>query len=232
MFKHYDRNTKGRDLIVGDIHGCFSSLGNRLQQIKFNPEVDRLFSVGDLVDRGPESAQVLEMLAKPWFHPIRGNHEQMAIDWVDPSWNMSAGNYAANGGAWNIANSIEEREEIAQAFKELPIAIEIETEHGLVGVVHAGCPCDSWADFRGFLTDSTLTEQSLGALSNYAMWSRERIDKGETDLIDGVRMIFVGHTPVRVSQTLGNHTYIDTGGWMPGWTTGFTIVDAATLLRV
>ena len=64
------------------------------------------------------------------------------------------------------------------------------------------------------------------------MWSRERIDKGETDLIEGVRMIFVGHTPVRVSQTLGNHTYIDTGGWMPGWTTGFTIVDAATLLRV
>jgi len=39
--------------------------------------VDQLFSVGDLVDRGPESHRVLEWLARPWFFAICGNHDFM-----------------------------------------------------------------------------------------------------------------------------------------------------------
>jgi len=40
---------------VGDIDGCFSHLRRSLEAIGFDASVDRLFSVRDLIDRGPES---------------------------------------------------------------------------------------------------------------------------------------------------------------------------------
>ena len=79
VLERYSLNTKGNDYVVGDIHGMFSLLKSELEWIGFNPEVDRLFSVGDNVDRGPESEEVDEWLSKPWFHSVRGNHEDMII---------------------------------------------------------------------------------------------------------------------------------------------------------
>lgn len=74
----YTQNTIGRDFAVGDIHGMFRLLQTELDGIGFDPLVDRLFSVGDLVDRGPDSELALEWIAKPWFHAVQGNHEDMA----------------------------------------------------------------------------------------------------------------------------------------------------------
>ena len=61
----FARNERGRDFAVGDIHGCFSDLARGLKAIGFDEKADRLFSVGDLVDRGPESTHALEWLASP-----------------------------------------------------------------------------------------------------------------------------------------------------------------------
>ncbi|WP_156803421.1 metallophosphoesterase [Frateuria aurantia] len=44
---------------MGEIHGCFSRLEAALALVGFDAGRDRLFAVGDLVDRGPESAEVL-----------------------------------------------------------------------------------------------------------------------------------------------------------------------------
>lgn len=65
LVARFDRNPLGRDLIVGDVHGCFTKLKASLDAVGFNLERDRLFSVGDLVDRGPESDRALEWLAQP-----------------------------------------------------------------------------------------------------------------------------------------------------------------------
>ncbi len=46
----FSRNEIGRDFAVGDIHGCFEHLSRSLKAIDFDEGVDRLFSVGDLVD--------------------------------------------------------------------------------------------------------------------------------------------------------------------------------------
>lgn len=55
ILQRFAVNQSGRDFAVGDIHGCFSKLEAALRRVGFIPEKDRLFSVGDLVDRGPES---------------------------------------------------------------------------------------------------------------------------------------------------------------------------------
>ncbi|WP_194726085.1 metallophosphoesterase [Noviherbaspirillum malthae] len=76
LIQSFTRNTRGRDLIVGDVHGCFSALQAHLDVLGFDPEVERLFCTGDLVDRGAESDLAKEWLSnKPWFYTVRGNHE-------------------------------------------------------------------------------------------------------------------------------------------------------------
>ena len=230
MISRFERNTKGRDLIVGDIHGHFTKLKSALDDVGFDPDAgDRLFSVGDLVDRGPESDDALAWLAKPWFFAVQGNHEDMAIRW--PNGNMDPGNYAVNGGSWNIGNPPELRLEIAEAFRALPIAMEIETVKGVVGVIHAGCPLQSWQDLaRIFDNPHALTRRELGVLIDACMWSRDRITKMDDSIVSGVRAVVVGHTPMERMTSLGNTLFIDTAGWHPRGH-GFTIIDAATLGR-
>ena len=66
--------------VVGDLHGCYTLLMNELEKVSFDPAHDLLISVGDLVDRGAENVECLELITMPWFRAVRGNHEQMMID--------------------------------------------------------------------------------------------------------------------------------------------------------
>ena len=230
LVRRFARNTAGRDLIVGDVHGCFSKLRAALASVGFDPAAgDRLFSVGDLVDRGPECDEVLDWLALPWFFAVRGNHEDMALRW--PNGRMDAGNYAANGGAWNISNPPALQAEIADACAALPVAIELETATGLVGIVHADCPFGGWDDLTFALETPGLSNTRRGSVIDCCLWSRDRITVRNEASVAGVRAVVVGHTPVQQPVVLGNVLHIDTGGWLQGGASSreFTILDAATL---
>lgn len=230
LVKRVSRNPTGRDIIVGDVHGNFTGLKVALADIGFAPEKgDRLFFVGDLVDRGTESLQALDWLACTWVYAVAGNHEDMAIRW--PKGNMDAGNYAANGGAWVIALDRETQLEVAAAFSALPVAIELETAAGLLGIVHAECPLASWCQFTAMLEDPALSSTKRGQLIDMAQWSRERITSGFAGDVSGVRAVVVGHAPLDRMTSLGNTLYIDTMGWRPG-RGYFTLLDAATLKEV
>lgn len=225
LVKRFKKNAIGRDLIIGDIHGCFTKVGAALRAIGFNPDADRLFSVGDLVDRGPESIEALNFLSSGFVHAVSGNHEDMAVRW--PNGNMDPGNYRANGGSWMIALDREMQLEVAATLGALPVAIELETEHGLVGIVHAECPFSSWQDFTQQLEAKVIGAQKLGSIIDAAQWSRNRIQVMDDSMVSGVRAVVVGHTPLERMTSLGNTLFIDTMGWRPEGK--FTILDAATL---
>jgi serine/threonine protein phosphatase 1 len=204
MLKHFPLNEAGRDFVVGDIHGCFAKLQVKLDEIGFDPEKDRLFSVGDLVDRGPESEKALEWLDKPWFHAVRGNHEQMAIDHC--SGLSDAGLYAYNGGAWMLGKTKAEAQQYADAFSALPIAIEVETKDGLVGIVHADPVLKSWTELK-----QALEGPRADQFAQLCIWSRDRASQKDTTEVDGIEAVIVGHTPMQQPISLGNVFYIDTG---------------------
>lgn len=238
LIKRLKRNTKGRDLIVGDVHGNFSKLRAALDAVGFSPDAgDRLISVGDLVDRGPESDDVLDWLREPWFHAVLGNHEDMAISWAEGE--LDPRMYVANGGGWNVANPIDQRNILSSAFAALPIAIEIETDAGLVGVVHATCPAPSWGEFAEALRlleaePALLEGEAAQHLLNMALWSRDRFTRMDDSVVEGVRAVVVGHTPMDAMSALGNTLFIDTGAWLPEERFPgrvFTIIDATTLDR-
>ena len=62
---------------VGDIQGCYIELQQMLEQIRFDPAQDRLWLVGDLVNRGPGSLQVLRLVRSLGDSAITvlGNHD-------------------------------------------------------------------------------------------------------------------------------------------------------------
>jgi len=221
--KRFAANTAGRDFAVGDIHGHFTRLQKALDAVGFDPERDRLFSAGDLVDRGPECRDVLEWLAKSWFHPVRGNHD----DYVCRFDTCDVDNWIYNGGSWFAGLSLFEQKEFAVQFAEIPIAIEVETAGGLVGVVHADCPFPSWDRLRDEL-ESPESKKRLRLVHNTCMWSRKRVEEGDTTPVEGVRALVVGHSPLRSPLVLGNVHHIDTGGWRSDWG-HFTLLDLSTL---
>lgn len=67
------------DLVIGDIHGCWEELQELLQKVGPGA-TDRIVSVGDMVDRGPESRRVLEWFrTTPNAQALMGNHERKHI---------------------------------------------------------------------------------------------------------------------------------------------------------
>ena len=230
--KRYERNTVGRDLVIGDIHGCFTKARAALDSVGFDHTAgDRLFSVGDLVDRGAESADVLWWLDQPWFAAVQGNHEDMAWRWGRQGCAMDVEIYARNGGHWNIAHTPDERLMFSDALGALPLAIEVKTAAGLVGIVHAECPFVSWQQFTAALENPELTAAQRKFVKSSAIWSRDRVETEDTSGVEGVVAVVVGHTPHDAPRWLGNVIYLDTAAWHQGGATNrqFAIYDLATL---
>lgn len=207
----FEKNPVGRDFVVGDIHGMFEHLGVLLGDIDFDGGKDRLFSVGDLVDRGPRSSEALSWLDQPWFHACRGNHEQFAIDSANPE-NLEVW-VQQNGGSWWLELSTEEQEYFRTRFAQMPLALEVETESGLVGIVHADVPpMLTWDRFMDLL--QTFNQDAMF----YAMWSRNRISGNCSALpVQGrVSRVYCGHTPIRETLAFDNVNFIDTGAVYSG----------------
>ena len=76
-----NRAPGGRDIVVGDVHGCFRTLERALGEIAFDPARDRLFGVGDLVNRGPHSADALQWLESRFDAVTLGNHDVAVRSW-------------------------------------------------------------------------------------------------------------------------------------------------------
>src|SRR5260370_27071005 len=62
---------------IGDVHGCYETLRSLLASSGFSPRQDRLWMVGDLVNRGPRSLEVLRWAAEMGDRlvVVLGNHD-------------------------------------------------------------------------------------------------------------------------------------------------------------
>lgn len=200
LLHSFKKNEQGNDYVVGDLHGMYDLLMIGLKKVGFDKKRDRLFAVGDLIDRGEKNVECLALCYEPWFFSVRGNHEQMAFDSIlgyAPS-EM----WFQNGGRWYIQ---EESDELAATFHDLserlPYGIEVETDTGLVGIVHADVMRPHWLDnFSG-----------ENACNQYMLWSRSRAYGHCNYIVEGIDRLYVGHTPVKKKEVIDNVHYIDLG---------------------
>ena len=222
MIKKLKNNTVGKDYFVGDIHGCYEQLMEALVKIKFNPNVDRLISVGDLVDRGPDSVKCLNLLKEPWFHAVSGNHEDMMIKSFRREWPTH--NYIQNGGKWFFHLPYEEQEQLVLlADTKMPLVIEVETGIGTIGVIHANAP-DDWQKYHQLNDGEDFFDD---ALVEDTIWGRRRIYGNQSGRVKGIDYVVVGHTPVDYAIALDNIVYIDTGAVYDGSLTILSVNEVA-----
>jgi serine/threonine protein phosphatase 1 len=234
--KLISKNTSGRDFVVGDLHGCRALLMRALDYVGFNPNVDRVFCTGDLVDRGPESFATLRLIEEPWFYAVAGNHDDMLSQVLSGDCtNEIAGTFAANGGMWFFTLTDEEdfylRDVLYQKLRALPLVMRVAHEAGPFQVAHA----ELCTEQGKTLTDAILEFSDLGDFQPTIQWGRSRINdafevafdtqpspvKNEQGLVllkpgfeDGLTLTYVGHSIVADPVLYRSHLYIDGGAYL------------------
>ncbi|ASV55836.1 Ren protein [Lelliottia jeotgali] len=192
--------------VVSDIHGCWQQLMDELNQRHFNPYEDLLISVGDLIDRGPDSVKCLQLMHEKWFRAVRGNHEQMALDALG---NNDFALWTINGGIWfSRLSNPQKLTAIAllEACRELPHIIEILCANGLNVIAHADYPESV------YVRDKSVSKQRV-------LWDRSRLSglmAGRDEGITGADHFWFGHTPLEKRYDFNNLHYIDTGAVFGG----------------
>lgn len=202
--KLFNENSRGRDFVAGDIHGEFEVLENALEQINFDVRADRLFCVGDLIDRGPQSARAAEFLHYKWFNSIAGNHEWMLYNCHDDDKHRLSLWYPNGGGWWEGCTQAARINIVVAVEAMLYAVITLPAADALYGLVHAlPYPYYSWSGFSRKIERDQEVQQ-------WALWER---DYGAItdDGIDGVDLIFCGHTPINEVHKFSNLINIDTG---------------------
>ena len=220
----------GRDFVFGDIHGCFSTVEHALEALAYDPDRDRLVSLGDLIDYGPRSADALEWMKKRFALTVRGNHEDMMLDWC-----ILGSRLSNEGGAWRrhwaadwVTDEIEVDHGAAwrPVLKNLPYAATVELSDGCrVGLMHAFRPGwvhrvkdnePEWSDVCEAIADPYSWS------AHAAMWNRPDVRATTPDDpqlphgVAGVDYLLHGHDPGPEPAWTARRTLcIDTGVHWP-----------------
>lgn len=199
---YYSRNSDGRDFFVGDIHGKYSLFMQSLEKINFDVSVDRLFSVGDVIDRGEASFNCLKLAEKEWFIPVIGNHEQFLLEMEnDNIYNKI--NWYLNGGSWWEELNEEQRKRAKSIVeRNYTLTLTVATRAGEVGVIHAQYPFNKWP-----VSEKDITLERYNEL----LWGRDCVKNSYERFFEGVDFIVSGHTPLSKSFLKGQQLFIDTG---------------------
>jgi serine/threonine protein phosphatase 1 len=172
--------------VIGDVHGCIDTLDQLIESLDLNKN-DQLFFVGDLIDRGPGSRQVCDLVIKVSSKVMdvfvcKGNHEQLMIDSIRSEFDRDR--WLRNGGEETLSSfGISSYDEMPEKYKSFFQQMRLFVETPGFLIVHAGF---------NFENDDIFSD------SNAMIWTRDhRADMIKT----GNRKIIHGHTPVPLEKT-------------------------------
>ena len=185
---------------VGDIHGCYDKLLVLMGKIDIDFESDTLVFLGDYIDRGPQSYEVVAYLAdlkqryaNTFF--LKGNHEEMLEKYLSGEDRIT---YLVNGGQQTLESYMnrprpEGEPAIPSTHLEFFKSLRIYYETQNYIFVHAGLK-----------NKVPLEKQKTEDL----LWIRRRFIESKYDF---GKMVVFGHTPLHEPLLLPNKIGIDTG---------------------
>jgi serine/threonine protein phosphatase 1 len=217
--RHFNRNESGRDFVIGDLHGCQRALQVLMKHVNFDKTVDRMFSVGDLVDRGPHNLACLSLMYEDWFHVVRGNHEELMVDCMLGNNSTACNLWVDNGGNWIY--DIQDRGEVTAICKDvvnLPYVIVIGDGEDRINIAHAEL----------FVSNAMIDEWSItNVIPEYMrqmiVWGRRVKDRKIPYgfVKDDLSFTICGHNirPFGLIDYVreANHLLIDTGAYIGTW---------------
>lgn len=209
--------TTNRRILIGDVHGHYETLMKLLETI-VPGSADRVYFLGDLIDRGPQSAQVVQFVQQSSYTCLLGNHEQMLLDSMTHEKNPALWHaWCYSGGQATLASYPEGRilPDHLDWIRTLPTYIDLE---------------DIWLVHAGVHPYIPLEEQTIDQFC----WIRDEFHCiPEPYFAD--KLIVTGHTitftlpgvaPGKIAQGQG-WIDIDTGAYhrRSGWLTGLDITN-------
>lgn len=202
-------NIQGDDFIIGDLHGCYDQLFTLLNAVGFDPVNDRVISVGDLIDRGPDSLKCAELVYEPWFYAVLGNHEEMMIE----SMHLSSPSYIwlANGGTWYHDHDHTTIKDVMYSIATLPYVLVVGEGAERYNVVHAEFTRSATVQ-NVIVTDDVIDKFDF-VNTKEITWGRSLIqgwydqDHHPFDM----SITFVGHTPLSDPVRVQQQMYLDGG---------------------
>ena len=218
-------DTSAHDVIyaIGDAHGCFEQV-QRLEEIilkdagEFGAKSPLLLYLGDLIDRGPKSAHLLDHLTRAHRDAprlsLRGNHEQFFLDFLaNPKDNLE---WLSFGGAETLASyGIYETHKFFASKSTAAVRALLESSipeshvRYLSELPHAAWAGEFLLCHAGVDPTKALSDQTA---EDY-MWARERFFAHEAGY--GARVVH-GHTPVEIAHERCGRISLDTGAYAGG----------------
>lgn len=198
FYQKFTKNIKGNDYVIGDIHGQYDKLIKQLSNIVFDKKSDRLFAVGDLIDRGNQSLEVVKLLKENWFFSVLGNHEFMMLEVLKNN-NMNYFNdWMDDGGRWIYGKDVHS---LIPLIDKLPVVIEVDKK---IGICHANPIIDNWSKINNDFIKENLMK---------ILMSKELLYTKEKENIKNINQVFVGHNAINSVKKIGNINMIDTGSY-------------------
>jgi serine/threonine protein phosphatase 1 len=186
--------------VVGDIHGCFDKLCALMDKIPINFNRDQLIFIGDYIDRGSSSLEVVDYLIDlkkrlPGTIFLKGNHEDMLENYLDGSDRFT---YLLNGGQQTL-DAYLNRPNNPGEYPVPPAHIEF------FNSLHLYYQTDDYIFVHAGLRKKVPLESQK---TIDLLWIRDEFIF--TDFDFGKRVIF-GHTPFKEPLVQANKIGIDTG---------------------
>ncbi len=166
-----------KTLIIGDIHGCFDEFQALLDKVGLGTE-DRIIALGDLVNRGPKSAQVIRFFMQrkhPNTHSIMGNHEQKHLLAYHRQQRPTASTLFTR---WQLS---EHYHAAIDYMKDLPTYIELDDTIIVHGYFEPNIPIEAQND--DILIGGNGSEKYL----------RDTYERPWYEYYDGKKALVVGH---------------------------------------
>jgi len=205
-----------RVIAIGDVHGCATALRAIIDLIRPQAE-DTLVPLGDCVDRGPDSRQVIEELLalreKCRLVPLMGNHEEMMLNALDGR--PQPDDWWECGGAATL-RSYNPRHEVSA----------IPPEHS--AYIRSWGDCHE-SDTHFFVHASYEPDRPLSKQHWQTMrWQSLKFGVPEPHVSGKIAV--VGHTSLKEGEVLdlGHLICIDTYCWGGGWLTALDATSGET----
>jgi serine/threonine protein phosphatase 1 len=201
--------------VIGDVHGQYDGLMKLLEE--FAPGADdKLYFLGDLIDRGAQSSKVVEWVINNNHTCLKGNHEQMCIEAFDaPETSMLWQGWLTNGGATTLESytDADMLTEHLQWMRQLPLYLDLDN----YWLVHAGVDPNLTLEDQTSLEFCWIREPFHSSPNPY--FSDKTIVTGHT-----ITFVFPGLRPGQIAQGPG-WLGIDTGAYHPksGWLTALDL---------
>lgn len=222
----------GRTIAIGDIHGCVTAFSALLNAISITPN-DTVVTLGDYVDRGPDShgvvKRLLQLKSECSLVALRGNHESMLLDALNSDfaarfW-LQCGGTATLTSYMAVQDQTNTREIAEGTTEETPSAFSIDTSVIVSSHVEffRSCTLAYETDEHLFLHGNydpklPIDEQDEACL----LW--QHLQQIPAPHISG-KTVFVGHTPQTSGEVLdaGHLVCLDTYCFGGGWLTAMDV---------